>query len=67
MAKFGELTTYFNLFYPAVQQTFESISISKFAEALWKYVRLLVNRIAGVEQSNLDKEFQVNPHKDGEP
>lgn len=37
-----------------------------FASALWKYVRLLVNRIAGVQQSDLDKEFQVNPHKDGD-
>jgi len=60
VVSFREGTTYFN---HKVQKT---LKISKFAEALWKYVRLLVNCIAGVQQSDLDKEFQVNPHKDGE-
>ena len=33
-------------------------------EALWQYMRLLVNWIAGVSQTDIDKQFRVNPGSD---
>lgn len=35
-----------------------------FGHALWQYMRLLVNWIAGVSQTDIDKQFRVNPGSD---
>ncbi|CAK9014703.1 unnamed protein product [Durusdinium trenchii] len=35
-----------------------------FAHALWQYVRLLVNRIAGIDQAKVDKDFKEQRNSD---